>query len=58
MWKMQLNKKVKLQKQSVTTVSMTFPKPMLDLLECKAGDIVEFIWDSENPNIVSVKKSN
>ena len=55
---MQLNKKVKLQKQSVTTVSMTFPKPMLDLLECKAGDIVEFIWDSENPNIVSVKKSN
>ena len=54
---MQINKKVKLQKQTIEgTVSMTLPKQILNVIGWKPGDIITVTLDSNNETIITLSK--
>lgn len=54
---MQYSKSIKLQKQSQDgTISMTFPKKLVDKLGYKIGDKIEFTWSSNNPDEIILKR--
>lgn len=54
---MQINKKVKLQKQTKDgTISMTIPKQFVDMFNWVPGDVVTVTFNTENEMILTLHK--